>query len=144
MKVTLVLSVPQHQSGASWSDLLRYIWIFNLTYVVALFPLQTLLTCCQIARSGRGCVILQCWAEKGPFPVLVACDSMIVIQQFPLIFNLYLKDARSIIMYPPHFLPDPYPSPLDPKMQLRNNQPSKQRKIWGRTLAGSMSTSLDL
>jgi len=87
MNVTSVLSVPQHQTGASWSGLLRNIWIFNRAYGGALFTLQTVLTCCQIAHSGRGCVRLRCWAEKGPFPVLIALDNVVVGQPFFLSFQ---------------------------------------------------------
>jgi len=76
MKVTSVLSVPQHQSGASCSGLLRNIWIFSPSSGVALFTLQNLLTCCQIASSGRGCVSLQCGEEKGAFPSLRTLDNM--------------------------------------------------------------------
>jgi len=76
MKVPSVLSVPQHQSGDSWSALLRNIWISNRTYGGAVFTLQTLLTCCQIACSGRGCVLLQCWAENEAFPILRTLDNV--------------------------------------------------------------------
>ena len=29
-------------------------------------------------------------------------------------------------MYPPHFLPDPYPSPLEPKIKPHTNQQTNQ------------------
>ena len=100
-----------------------------------------LLTCYQISRSVCRCVRLQCWAEKWAFAILRALHIVVVGQQFFLRLQTFLLDIRCIIMHPPHFLPDPYPSPLKPKTHPHNNQP----QISGRTLAPNhQSTPLDL
>jgi hypothetical protein len=64
----------------------KNIWIFNSTDGGAVFTSLTYLTCYQIALSGRRCVILQCWAEKRPFPRLSALNNVVDGQSF--LFNI--------------------------------------------------------
>jgi hypothetical protein len=82
---------------ASWRNIL----ILNPTYGGAVFTSLTLLTCYQIARSGRRCVTLQCWAMKRPFPRLKAPYSVVVGQPFLLNFRTFVLDVSTFSMYTP-------------------------------------------
>jgi hypothetical protein len=83
------------------------------------FTTLTVLTCYQIASSGRRCVRLQCWAEKRSFARLRALDDVVAGQPILLHFLPFVEDLRSISMlsiaYP--FRTNPYPSPLQPSAQ---------------------------
>jgi len=108
MKVTLVLLVHGISPGTSWSGLVRNIWIFNPTYIGAVFTSLTLLTRYQLAS----CVRLQCWAEKRPFPIVRALDNLVNGQPCLLNIDFIWK------MYSPRpSCPDPYPLPLQPIVQ---------------------------
>ena len=81
--------------------------------------LINLVTCYQISLSRRLYLKLLCWAQMRSFPRLRALDILLGASDIFGNFRPFLKDV------PTHFLPNPYLSPLEPKIQPHTNQPTK-------------------